>query len=189
MPTEKGNDCGISIFSRSGGKKLWKNITCVRCSKEFQVPPHRAGTAKYCSVVCKDGRSQDNWIPCEVCGTVYYRPRSRLGETKCCSIACRGILQRTNQPPPTDIPGVKKWLKRRNMIVECEDCGYNDRPEILVVHHRDRNRINNNLFNLAILCPNCHAIEHYDENKKGYSHASTKRRKPKSRQCEYSGNV
>jgi hypothetical protein len=164
--------------------------TCIKCDSEFKVAAYRANTAKYCSIKCKDGRSEHNWIACAVCEDNFYRPASHIKDgSKCCSIKCRGILQRTNQPPGTDIPGVKKWLKRRNMIVECEDCGYNDHPEILVIHHRDRDRTNNSLFNLAILCPNCHAIEHYAENKDGYRHASTKRRKPKNNQQEYSRNV
>lgn len=43
----------------------------------------------------------------------------------------------------------------------CEDCGYDAVPEILQVHHMDRNRTNNDISNLKVLCPNCHQIEHY----------------------------
>jgi len=139
------------------------------------------------------GRSQksaENWIGCKVCGKEYYRAPSKIKDgSSCCSIKCRGILQRTNQPPSTDIPGVKKWLRTRNMIKECEDCGYNEHPEILVVHHRDRDRTNNALFNLAILCPNCHALEHYSENKKGWTHASTKRKRSRDDKLEHSRDV
>ncbi len=42
----------------------------------------------------------------------------------------------------------------------CERCGYN-RYDILQVHHRDRNRDNNDLENLELICPNCHAEEHF----------------------------
>jgi len=162
---------------------------CLRCDKEFTVPQWREDRAKYCSVECKDNRSAENHINCIVCKKVFYRPKSRIESSKCCSIKCRGILQRTNQPPSTDIPGVKKWLKRRDMITECEDCGYDEHPEILVVHHRDRDRTNNALFNLAVLCPNCHALEHYNENKEGWGHASTKRRKSSRDKQEHQGNV
>jgi predicted HNH restriction endonuclease len=48
---------------------------------------------------------------------------------------------------------------------ECEKCGYDEVPGILIVHHKDRNRANNELNNLAVLCPNCHAIEHLEERK------------------------
>lgn len=42
----------------------------------------------------------------------------------------------------------------------CQECGYNKFPQILQVHHIDRNRNNNLLENLQVLCPNCHAIKH-----------------------------
>jgi hypothetical protein len=43
---------------------------------------------------------------------------------------------------------------------KCERCGYNKFPEILVVHHKDRNRKNGAKDNLELLCPNCHEEEH-----------------------------
>jgi 5-methylcytosine-specific restriction endonuclease McrA len=48
----------------------------------------------------------------------------------------------------------------RNMISKCERCGYSEHPEILGVHHKDRNRHNNDLSNLEVLCPTCHSLEH-----------------------------
>jgi hypothetical protein len=44
---------------------------------------------------------------------------------------------------------------------KCERCGYDKCPEILVVHHRDRNRKNGAKENLELLCPNCHEEEHF----------------------------
>lgn len=44
----------------------------------------------------------------------------------------------------------------------CERCGY-DKIEILQVHHLDHNHSNNELANLALICPNCHYEEHYLE--------------------------
>lgn len=44
---------------------------------------------------------------------------------------------------------------------KCERCGYDKYPEILVVHHRDRNRKNGAKENLELLCPNCHEEEHF----------------------------
>lgn len=45
----------------------------------------------------------------------------------------------------------------------CERCGF-AKLEILHVHHKDRNREHNELDNLELICPNCHAEEHYFEN-------------------------
>jgi len=44
----------------------------------------------------------------------------------------------------------------------CEKCGY-DKIEILQVHHKDKNKNNNNLDNLELICPNCHFEKHYSE--------------------------
>jgi hypothetical protein len=44
----------------------------------------------------------------------------------------------------------------------CEQCGYR-KKEILNVHHSDKNKKNNDIGNLEILCPNCHAERHYLE--------------------------
>jgi hypothetical protein len=43
---------------------------------------------------------------------------------------------------------------------KCEKCGYDKYPEILVVHHKDRDRKNGAKENLELLCPNCHEEEH-----------------------------
>lgn len=47
---------------------------------------------------------------------------------------------------------------------KCERCGYDKIPDILEVHHKDRSRKNGAKENLELLCPNCHAEEHYFKN-------------------------
>lgn len=55
---------------------------------------------------------------------------------------------------------------RRRLIKEgvkefgCEECKlteWNNKPISLELHHNDGDRCNNELINLTILCPNCHA--------------------------------
>ncbi len=45
---------------------------------------------------------------------------------------------------------------------KCERCSYS-KQEIIHVHHKDRNKKNNELTNLELICPNCHYEEHYLE--------------------------
>ena len=49
---------------------------------------------------------------------------------------------------------------------KCERCGYDEVPQILIAHHKNRNRTDNALENLEILCPTCHESEHF-RNKDG----------------------
>jgi len=47
--------------------------------------------------------------------------------------------------------------------VNCEQCGLKEwrgAPITLHIHHVDKNHENNEISNLRVLCPNCHAAEH-----------------------------
>ena len=54
-----------------------------------------------------------------------------------------------------------KWphVEKLHLKLEpaCAACGS---VKKLNVHHKDRNRKNNDYSNLEVLCPNCHSIEH-----------------------------
>jgi 5-methylcytosine-specific restriction endonuclease McrA len=56
----------------------------------------------------------------------------------------------------------------RGMIEKCNRCGFNSIKAILGVHHRDRDRKNNALSNLEVLCPNCHSTEHMKHTTHGF---------------------
>jgi 5-methylcytosine-specific restriction endonuclease McrA len=45
---------------------------------------------------------------------------------------------------------------------KCSICGYSEYPEILQIHHKDKNPHNNQRYNLIVLCPNCHYLVHRD---------------------------
>lgn len=50
----------------------------------------------------------------------------------------------------------------------CGGIKWRDGPIPIQLHHIDGNRKNNELFNLEILCPNCHALtENYCGKNKG----------------------
>lgn len=87
---------------------------------------------------------------------------------KTCSRACAnihraGMTYRIGRPKDRVVS--QRALKMRLLSMRgerCERCSY-ARVEILQVHHKNRNRKDNELKNLELICPNCHFEEHYLE--------------------------
>lgn len=149
--------------------------TCTYCKTPFQVKRSEAaeGRGKFCSSDCFHANNRVVLPTAEIL---------HLWET---GLSCRQIATALDLSP---FP-IKRWLleqdiyeprrkgknhgrylgtqsrSMRKEIVErannaCERCGYNTTPAILQIHHRDRNRKNNEHSNLELLCPNCHETEH-----------------------------
>lgn len=57
---------------------------------------------------------------------------------------------------------IKARLRKYGLVTHCEECGFDKCIEILQVHHIDKNRYNNALDNLQVLCRNCHAMKHLE---------------------------
>lgn len=81
---------------------------------------------------------------------------------------------------------LKEWLLNYKKEKGCQICGYNEHPEILMVHHIKKKRrkkkensfgakhfgilrMNEELKKCLILCPNCHYWIHYEDNKFNYN--------------------
>lgn len=142
------------------------NTKCSRCGEPIYRRPSQlaaSGGRAYCSMRCY-GRACRKEHPCVVCG----KPILASANKKTCSRSCAnknrtGISYNVGRPKDK----VKHHRHRKRRLLKlrgakCERCGY-ARKEILQIHHKDRNRRNNALENLVLLCPNCHAEEHYLE--------------------------
>lgn len=159
-------------------RELHKTVekVCKICSKTYFTSKWKATDSKYCSIPCKvEGRkvAGTREFPCAACGKPVRRRPKEFRRTITCSIACREQAKILEFPRTPHVLSVRKWFSRFNRMSECEKCGYKEIVGILILHHRDRNRKNNTRENLAVLCPNCHAAEHLEENKKGWRHKST----------------
>ena len=133
--------------------------SCEECSTMFSHIASRANKAKYCSSMCyHKAMSRKGTVEyvCAHCNVKFLDSPSR--KRKYCSRACINKAEKTNWAPKATT--VRKTMQQRKMIIACERCGYKEHPEILGVHHKDRNRKNNNLEILEVLCPNCHSLEH-----------------------------
>lgn len=151
--------CSLSCKALNTRIQIKRN--CEICGNEFEHISSRANKAKYCSRKCYyKSRSLPNRgtieFSCYHCGKKFrdspYRKR------KFCSKDCvnKGMKKKWKPIFTT----VRKALIRANKINECAICGYNKYKKILGVHHIDKNKNNNELNNLQILCPTCHSIIH-----------------------------
>lgn len=91
--------------------------------------------------------------------------RSKTGNMYCsrsCSASKNNSLFKKWINHPQYKSGERVYRKNKFDSIKnpvCEKCGY-DNILALDIHHIDRNRKNNNLDNLQILCCNCHRLEH-----------------------------
>ena len=114
----------------------------------------------FCSNSCY-GVSCRKEEPCIICGKLLLAGLNKKTCSRSCANTHRaGIKYKMNSPRDK----VKSQRSLKLLLLEqrgklCERCNY-PKYQILEVHHKDRNRENNSLKNLALICPNCHAEEH-----------------------------
>lgn len=154
------------------------NLSCEYCSLTFTVPTteYNRNKTKYCSRKCS-GASKAGVIKvtpnesCAVCHQTFHIAESKRKLSKSglhfCSRKCKDFAQRLEQGfvrihPSHYGTGDSSYreIAFRNFEHRCYKCSYDRYPKVLVVHHKDRNRSNNSLENLVVLCPTCHEEEH-----------------------------
>ena len=110
-------------------------------------------------------------VSCAMCQKEIRKSLSKLTRSKSgfyfCGRICKDNAQKLGgikEIQPKHFGTSKKNYKRlafSNNLSKCTRCNYSKCRGALEVHHIDRNRENNTLENLEILCRNCHAEEHY----------------------------
>ena len=159
-------------FANTLRKKFKKE--CRMCGRKFITHIEAHVICRRCS---SSGKRTNNLPPptapaervkriCPVCGKEYERTKREEETNKkiTCSFTC-GIIQTGR----AHIKGKNGWpitpFVQREMALSirqsCDQCGYDEQTAILVIHHKDRIRSNGDPENIALLCPNCHALEHY----------------------------
>jgi len=117
----------------------------------------------FCGVFCYGIHSRKE-KPCAICGKMILAGLNKKTCSRSCANTQRaGIKYKTGRlkDKVKSLQSLKiRLLETRG--TKCERCEY-DKYEILQVHHKDRNRANNELENLALICPNCHYEEHFLE--------------------------
>lgn len=150
--------------------RVFVDISCEICSVVFKRQKRLLKTHT-CSAKCRS-LLQGTQIKteCAHCGKDVYRSKSKIEATQSglsfCNRLCKEAAQKYNTAIQPDHygNGNGEFSYRQKAIEEfgasCNECGYKDNIKALDVHHKDKNRSNNNLNNLEVLCCNCHAIKH-----------------------------
>ncbi len=151
-------------------------VVCKKCDSIFTVKPSHLsyGHGKYCSAKCQhEAARTGKWLICEGCGKDVYRTPKYINASKSkkyfCDKSCQAIWRNK------EFSGARhaNWqhgggsyrsiMKRAGREAVCELCETKD-ERVIEVHHKDKDRRNNALSNLAWLCRNCHYIvHHYDD--------------------------
>ena len=148
-------------------------VKCQMCSKEFYVKPshQKLGYGKFCSRQCQRlGMRKGKYVKCYICEKETWKMPKGLRGSKSgkyfCSKSCQTIWRNTffsGPLHPNWIDGAnkdyRKIIKSSSKTKVCVLCGNID-ERVLVVHHLDKNRRNNNIENLEWLCANCHQLVH-----------------------------
>ncbi len=149
VPNAQCRTCG-EVFHRSPANFKVQN-THAYCSKDCYSKARKSGMAE----VRKPERPASAELMCEHCGKTFQisqTPRYYY-QRRFCSKECK------RQAHISVGSFVPIELVRRRDHNRCAACGCAD-VAILEVHHKDRDRQNNNLDNLILLCPNCHTKLH-----------------------------
>jgi len=150
--------CSYKCMGQSSRKTFEKE--CEICSSVFTFIATRIDKAKYCSRICYyKSMSKKGSVKqiCKNCNSEFLKSPCKKNK-KFCSKEC--LTNHTKNTYKDSFSSVRAFLKRSGRLSKCQICGFDSVPEIMGVHHIDRNRKNNNIENLMVLCPNCHSIEH-----------------------------
>ncbi len=106
----------------------------------------------------KVNQSEKLYIECPVCFKMFAtKKRFNREAKKTCSHSCSNTYFRTKD-------GIHSYRIRAFRVYgnKCSKCG-EDRFHVLEIHHKDKNRENNDIENLEVLCANCHLDTHYKD--------------------------
>ncbi len=147
-------------------------VKCKICNKEFYVKPShlKMGYGKYCSRECHyEAQKKGKFVVCDVCGVTTWKAPKALKNSKSgkffCSKKCQTVWRNKHfsGKKHANWKGgehtYRRIMKVNKITPVCKKCKLKD-ERVLVVHHVDCNRKNNDIENLVWLCYNCHRLVH-----------------------------
>lgn len=155
-------------------------IECDNCGGSFNKKPSRIAKSKnhFCSQKCQGEYStkvSKLETCCGYCGKTITKFKREIQESKSGKVFCGSSCSASYNGQFFTEERAKNWQGGAHSYraralnkygLKCNRCGFDDVPEVLQVHHKDRDRNNNLLDNLEVLCPTCHCVDHF-KNKDG----------------------
>jgi len=160
-----------------------KKRICLHCGEAFKAQQSeiRRGGGKYCSRSCSAiagskarAKARKPLVPnvtCVYCGKPFYKSLSKFANSKSGLFFCcrkhKDLAQRIGGIAEIQPPHYKSGKYSYRKIAfrahphKCNRCGWDKHKGVLIVHHVDRDRSNNDPSNLEITCPTCHGVEHF----------------------------
>ncbi|MFA5934392.1 MAG: HNH endonuclease signature motif containing protein [Candidatus Paceibacterota bacterium] len=153
-----------------------KEIVCDICKKKFKRKLSQINYSinHYCSKTCHyEARRLGIYTKCANCNNLVYKKlkdvllsknKKFFCSKKCSNKVIGQMYSRENHPNWKDGEfSYKEYMNKQDVEKKCVLCK-KENPLVLVVHHLDKNRRNNDLKNLIWLCYNCHfLVHHYKE--------------------------
>lgn len=163
------------IYEKNGRKREAAMIECNHCKCWFLKQIRFTKVENFCSLKCSSlSRTTRIETKCATCKSPLTRKPSDLLKSKSklyfCNRLCKEEAQKIGGIEEIHPSHYGKTLTKYRLVCfrnnglkkVCNRCGF-DNELAICVHHIDRNRSNNKIENLEVLCANCHAIEHNKE--------------------------
>lgn len=181
--------CGIIFRHRTDHPNKYCSRQCAGIARRHQIKCKHCGKKvnmsrnKFCSIKCmnldKTSRTVKTML-CDECGVVFSKPQCHITKNNFCSKECRNDWQSGENHPKskplmteiirTDSCGRQRawvkvahpnvWVQRARYLVEQFGTII---PKGRIVHHRDKDTLNDSLINLIIVTRkwhiNCHRKE------------------------------
>lgn len=148
------------IYKSENKRRPAERLTCQYCLNTHLFDKRRVPEKFICSK-CKDIINKIE-ISCAHCNKTIKRLKSKIvSKFSFCSRKCKEAEQTYNGL--IALPHYNGGTYREKALEfygqKCKDCDITEKY-LLVVHHIDKNRENNDLSNLEVLCHNHHATRH-----------------------------
>ena len=164
----------VKLASKRSRKK--RTTVCGYCGTEFLKEVRTIQTNKmlghknYCCKKCQNkAKEKFVFVKCANCGKKIKKTPAELRASKSgrsfCNRHCASIVNNSvyksgkNSGNYKDGRASYRYRALAYYNSKCSVCGYNI-EKVLQVHHRDKDRKNNSVENLDVLCPTCHKEYH-----------------------------